>query len=45
MQAQEPAEDIECILPPKNDRGALYIGNLAAAKSTSTLKSTHFHKP
>ena len=33
-------EDIECVLEPTNGKGAIFIGNLEAAESLTTLKST-----
>ena len=32
-------QDYSCILDPINDKGGLYIGNLEAAQSTTTLQS------
>lgn len=31
-------EDIECIVQPVGERGGLFIGNLEAAQSVTTLK-------
>lgn len=33
-------EDIECVLQPANGKGGIFIGNLEAAESLTTLKST-----
>jgi hypothetical protein len=39
---QQTAEDIECIVQPKDGKGGIYIGNLTAAMSICTIKSTFF---
>jgi len=32
-------EDYSCIIPPQQDRGGLFIGNLEAAQNKHTLHS------
>jgi hypothetical protein len=34
-------EDIQCIVHPRNNKGAIYISNLEAASNPATLQSSN----